>query len=126
MLLRLAMLFALTDTQSRVDVQHIEAAAAWIRHAVASVRYVFVGADEEAKAEKLTEMVRKLLEFLKQRGSATRREITVECFSRRETKLRIDAAVEQLLGMTPPRIYVQTIDRPLGTPGTPTTVYRTV
>nr|WP_315232139.1 hypothetical protein [uncultured Albidiferax sp.] len=119
-------MFALTETQSRIDVQHIEAAAAWIRHAVASVRYVFVGADEEAQAEKLTEMVRKLLEFLKQRGSATRREITVECFSRRETKLRIDAAVEHLLGMTPPRIYVQIIDRPLGTPGTPTTVYRAV
>ena len=49
MLLRLAMLMALTDLQTRIDAQHIDAAMAWIRHATASVRYVFVSAAEDAK-----------------------------------------------------------------------------
>jgi Protein of unknown function (DUF3987) len=49
MLLRLAMLMALTDLQTRIEVPHIDAAVAWIRHATASVRYVFVSASEEAK-----------------------------------------------------------------------------
>ena len=49
MLLRLAMLFALTDLQTRVDVPHIDAAMAWIQYITASVRYVFVSAAEDAK-----------------------------------------------------------------------------
>ena len=36
MLLRLAMLFALTDLQTRVDVPHIDAAMAWIQYITAS------------------------------------------------------------------------------------------
>lgn len=124
MLLRLAMLFALTDIQLRIDVRHIEAATAWIRHAVASVRYVFMSAEEHARMARVLEMANQILEFLGQRGSASRRDITVECFHRRETKLRIDAAVEHLLGMTPARIHVQTIERPKGAPGSATTVYR--
>ncbi|WP_215844441.1 hypothetical protein HHS34_010085 [Acidithiobacillus montserratensis] len=48
MLLRLAMLMALADMQTRIDALHVDAAMAWIRHATASVRYVFVSAAEEA------------------------------------------------------------------------------
>ena len=124
MLLRLAMLFALTDTQLRIDVQHIDAAAAWIRHAVASVRFVFVSADEDARMARVVEMADQILEFLKQHGSASRRDITVDCFDRHATKHQIDAAVEHLLGVTPARIHVRTVDRPKGSPGTPTTVFR--
>ena len=125
MLLRLAMLFALTDCQLRIDVQHVDAAAAWIRHAVASVRFVFVSADESAQMARVVEMADQFLEFLKQHGSATRREITMECFNRRATKQQIDATVEHLLGMSPSRILIETINRPKGSPGTPTTVFRT-
>lgn len=124
MLLRLAMLFALTNTQLRIDVQHIEAAAAWIRHAVASVRFVFMSAEDDAQMARVLEMANQILEFLRRRGPASRRDITVDCFNRRATKQHIDAAVEHLLGMTPARIHIQTVDRPKGSPGTPTTVYR--
>lgn len=124
MLLRLAMLFALTDTELRIEVRHVEAAAAWIRHAVASVRYVFVSADEDSRMVRVLEMANQIQEFLRRRGPSSRRDITVECFHRHETKLHIDAAVEHLLGTTPARIRVQTIHRLKGAPGTPTTVYR--
>jgi putative DNA primase/helicase len=126
MLLRLAMLFALTDSQLRIDVQHIEAAAAWTRHAVASVRFVFVSADESARMARVEEMAAQILEFLKQHGSASRRDITVECFDRHGTKQQIDAAVEYLMGMTPARIQVRIVDRPKNSPGTPITIYQMV
>ena len=124
MLLRLAMVFALSDSRLLIDVQHIDASIAWIRHMIASARYVFVSAEEDMRMTKVLDMANRILEFLKQRGQASRRDITVECFSRRETKLRIDAAVEYLMGMTPAKIRIQTIDRPKTSPGTPTTVYR--
>ena len=124
MLLRLAMVFALTDIQLRIDVHHIEAAAAWIRHATSSARYVFVSASDDAHMSRVSEMANRILEFLRVRGSATRREITVNCFNRRAAKKNIDAAIEHLLGMTPPCIDVQTVERPKGSPGSPTTVYR--
>lgn len=124
MLLRLATLFALTETQLRIDVQHIEAAAAWIRHSVASVRFVFLSAEGEAQMARVLEMANQILEFLRRRESASRRDITVECFNRRATKRQIDAAIEHLLGVAPARIHVKIIGRPTGSPGTPTTVYR--
>ena len=124
MLLRLAMLFALTDIQLLIDVQHIDTAAAWLRHAVASVRYVFVSADEDAQLARVMATADQILEFLKQRGSVSRQEITVDCFNRHATKQQIDAAVEYLLGTTPARIQVQVVNRPKSSPGTPFTVYQ--
>lgn len=124
MLLRMAMLFALTDCQLRIDVQHIEAAAAWIRHAMASVRFVFVSADESARMEKVVAMADQMLAFLETRRSANRRDITVDCFHKHATKQQIDAAVEYLLGMTPVRIQIRTVERPTNSPGTPVTVYQ--
>ena len=124
MLLRLAMLFALTDSRLRIDMLHIEAAAAWIRHAVASVRYVFVSADEDAQLARVKEKANQILEFLKQRGSVSRQEITVDCFKRHATKQQIDAAVEYLLSTTPASIQVRVVNRPKSSPGTPFTVYQ--
>nr|WP_261634602.1 hypothetical protein [Cupriavidus gilardii] len=124
MLLRLAMLMALTDLQTRIDAQHIDAATAWIRHATASVRFVFVSAAEEAKLAQVLEMSNRVLAFLHERGQATRSQISAECFRGKVTKARIDASLEHLLASTPPRISVQWVERPADTPGTPTRVYR--
>jgi putative DNA primase/helicase len=126
MLLRLAMLFALTDCSLRIDGQHIDAAAAWIRHAVASVRYVFVSAEECVRMARVVERADKILDFLRRRGSASRHVITVDCFNRHATKQQIDAAFDYLLGMTPAKIQVRTVERPKHSPGTPVTVYQTV
>jgi hypothetical protein len=124
MLLRLAMLMALTDLQIRIDAQHIDAAMAWIRHATASVRYVFVSAAEDAKLAQVLELANRVLVFLGENGQATRSQISTECFRGKVPKARIDSCLEHLLSATPPKISVQSVDRPADAPGTPTRVYR--
>ena len=57
MLLRLAMLMALTDLDTRIDVQHIEAAMAWIRYATASAQFVFASAVDEAKLDEMSQRI---------------------------------------------------------------------
>lgn len=123
MLLRLAMLMALADLQTRIDVQHIDAAMAWIRHATASVRFVFSSAAEDAKLAQVLELSDRVLAFLRERGQATRSQITLECFKGKVAKARIDACLEHLLASTPPKISVRTVGRPAGTPGTRTQVF---
>jgi putative DNA primase/helicase len=124
MLLRLAMLMALTDLQTRIDVQHIDAAMAWTRHATASVRFVFVSAAEEAKLAQVLELSNRVLAFLRERGQATRSQISAECFRGKVSKARIDASLEHLLSSTPPKITVQQDERADGAPGAPSRVYR--
>ena len=124
MLLRLAMLMALTDLQIRIDTPHIDAAMAWIRHATASVRFVFVSAAEEAKQAQVLELSSRVLAFLRERGQATRSQISAECFRGKVPKARIDACLEHLLASTPPKITVQWGERADGAPGAPLRVYR--
>ena len=124
MLLRLAMLVALADLQTRIDVPHIDAAMAWIRHATASVRFVFVSAADEAKLAQVLKLSSRVLAFLHERGQATRSQINTECFRGKVPKARLDASLEHLLAATPPRISVQWVERPIEAPGTPTRVYR--
>lgn len=124
MLLRLAMLFALSDLQTRVDVPHIEAAMAWMRYATASVRYVFVSAAEEAKMARTIELSNRVLVFLRDRDQATRSQISAECFRGKATKAQIDASLGHLLASTPPRISVEWAERSDGAPGAPLRVYR--
>jgi len=126
MLLRLAMLMALADLQTRIDVQHIDAAMAWIRHSTASVRFVFVSAAEEAKLAQVLELSNRVLAFLHERGQATRSQISVKCFRGKVSKVRLDACLEQLLSATPPKISVQWSERADGAPGAPLRVYRLV
>ena len=124
MLLRVAMLFALTDLQLRIDITHIEAAVAWIRHGTASIRYIFVSAAEEARMARTIERSNRVLAFLRDRGRATRSEISAECFRGNESKAQIDASLDLLLAATPPRICVQSVQRPVDAPGTATRIYR--
>ncbi len=124
MLLPLAMLMALTDLQTRIDAEHIDAATAWIRHATASVRFVFVSAAEEAKLAQVLELSNRVLAFLRERGQATRSQISAECFRGKVSKVRLDACLEHLLSATPPKVSVQWGERADGAPGAPLRVYR--
>ncbi len=124
MLLRLAMLMALTDLQTRIDVPHINAAMAWIQHATASVRFVFSSAAEDAKLTQVQELTNRVLTFLHEHGQATRSEISSECFRGKVPKARIDTSLEHLLNSTPPKITVQWGERADGAPGAPQRVYR--
>ena len=72
------------------------------------------------------ELSNRVLAFLRERGQATRSQISAECFRGKVPKALIDVCLENLLTATPAMISVQWIDRPADTPGTPTRVYRPV
>lgn len=120
MLLRLAMLFALTDCTNVVDVQHIEAALAWVRYSVESVKFVFGSAADEAEVAEVNDTAQKILDFIGQHQRVTRKQITRDCFQGNASKDRIDSALDQLLTANPPRIVVE---EERGRPGRPTKFY---
>lgn len=123
MLLRLAMIFALCDLKTRIDVQHIQAAMGWIRHGVESAKFVFVKATDAADSMRTSAAVKKIVDFLRVRGTATRWQITTECFQGHASKTTIDAAIERLLQASPPQITVQPEPRIQGARGRLTNIY---
>ncbi len=124
MLLRMAMLFAMTDLTLTIEPRHIDAAQAWVMYWVDSVRYVFGEAADEASIAERQESADKLLAYLTQKGEATRTEITVECFNKHAPPGGLNAVIAELLNATPPRIVTMKRPRPSGNPGSPTTIYR--
>lgn len=70
--LRLAMIFALTDLTNVIDVKHIDAAMAWVRYWVESVKFIFQNAVDEAGAAATTETAQRIATYLTDRGQATR------------------------------------------------------
>ena len=123
MLLRLAMLFALCDLQTLIDVQHIQAAMGWIRHGVESAKFVFVKATDAAKSVRTQAAAKKIVEFLRVKGIATRWQITTECFQGHVAKSLIDTAIEQLLLTSPAQVIVQSLPRAKGSRGPQTKTY---
>ena len=124
MLLRLAMIFALTDETLTIDVQHINAAMAWIRYWVDSVKFIFQSAMDEVEAAAVSDMAEAVMQFLKKEGKATRTQLTRGCFQGHVTKAQLDKAIDELLTAAPPAIEMQTVPRPKGEPGTPTKFYK--
>lgn len=97
---------------------------AWIRHATASVRFVFVSATEEAKLAQVLDLSNRVLVYLRERGQATRSQISTGYFRGKVSKSWIDACLERLLAATPPRITVLWTERADGVLGAPLRVYR--
>lgn len=120
---RLAMLFALCDLKTEVEVHHIDAALAWIRYWADSVKFIFSDGAAEVRTAETNETAQTIVEFLKKRGKASRAELTKQCFGGHKSKTLIDDALDELLTASPARIVVQTVPRPKGTPGTPTKIY---
>lgn len=120
---RLAMLFALCDLKTEVDVQHIEAALAWTRYWAESVKFIFSDGAAEAASAVTDDAARQILDFLAKDGKATRWEISKICFNGHKSKSLIDKALDELLTSSPAQIEVQTIPRPKGSPGTATKIY---
>lgn len=126
MLLRLAMLFALCDKTTTVEVHHVNAALAWVRYSVESVKFIFASAADEFETAETNDAARKIVEFLEKQGETTRSDLTRHCFKGHTPKSRIDAALDELLKATPPIIAVREMPRPKGQPGTPTKMYSLV
>lgn len=123
-LLRLAMLFALTDQTSVIGVEHINAALAWVRYWVDSVKFIFQSAVDEAGAAATTSMVQRIVTYLATHGQATRTELTKGCFGGHISKAKLDQALDELITASPPKIEVVTVPRPIGQPGSPSKVYK--
>jgi phage/plasmid primase-like uncharacterized protein len=108
-LLRMAMLFALSDLSEVIEVHHLEAAMAWVRYWRESVKFIFNDAQEEVEQVKTSDKAERLYQWLKARSKpATRTEIMCDCFTRHASKGDVDKAIDALLRDTPPRIEVIT------------------
>ncbi|MBC7621622.1 MAG: DUF3987 domain-containing protein, partial [Candidatus Saccharibacteria bacterium] len=123
-LLRLAMLFALTDQTSVITVAHINAALAWVRYWVDSVKFIFQSAVDEAGAAATTDVTQRIITYLAVHGQATRTELTRDCFGGHVNKTTLDKALDELLTASPPAIEVETVPRPNGQSGSPSKVYK--
>ncbi|MBA3034162.1 MAG: DUF3987 domain-containing protein [Gammaproteobacteria bacterium] len=111
MLLRLAMLFALTDLVMVIEVHHIHAALAWTQFHRDSVRFIFDDAAGEDAARESTDAAGKILDYLKQHGRTGRRDLLLKCFSGHLLAQRLDEALDSLLMDSPPAIEMIEGDR---------------
>jgi len=123
MLLRIAMLFALTDLNPVIEVRHLNAALAWVRYWIESVRFIFQSASEEVQTAEVASAAQRIVEFLTNGREVTRTEITRDCFSGHVKKDVIDQALSNLLTAIPAQIEVTELPRPSGQSGTATKVY---
>ena len=121
MLLRMAMLFALCDLTHTVEERHVDAALAWVRYSVDSIKFIFGSAVAEAQAAETNDTAQKIVTFLAVQKRVTRKQITVDCFKGHASKSLIDAALDELLSCNPPRI---TIDEDRSGAGRPTKFYQ--
>ena len=101
------MIFALCDLTATIEVHHINAALAWIRYSVDSVKFIFSSASDEVQAQETNQAAQKIVDFLMFKDRVTRKQITTECFKGHTNKTQIDAALDELLKCNPPRIKVQ-------------------
>jgi hypothetical protein len=124
MLLRLAMVFALADRQWLIAEQHIDAAAAWVRYVTDSALFVFSSERDCGLQPRVQWAAERISEFLTNRGSASRRDLMVECFGRHQPAGVVDAAIAYLIDSRPSRVSVELQPRDHNRPGRPSTIYR--
>ncbi|MBL0245051.1 MAG: DUF3987 domain-containing protein [Rhodoferax sp.] len=123
-LLRIATLFALTDKTLIINTAHLNAALAWVRYWVDSVKFIFQSAVDEEAAAEVAAISEKMVAYLKEHGKTTRTELTKICFQGHVSRSRIDKAIDELLAVNPPVIEVESIKRPNGKPGSSTKYYQ--
>ena len=122
-LIRLAMIFALTDRTLTIDVAHIQAAMAWVRYWVDSVKYIFQSALDEVATKVVNDAGDRMVEYLKIHKKASRSEINRRCFKGHLLKHDLDKAIDELLCASPPLIEVVTVPR-INDIGSPTKFYK--
>ena len=118
------MLFALIDQTSVITVEHINAAMAWVRYWVDSVKFIFQSAIDEAGAAATTDMTQRIITYLAAHGQATRTELTKGCVGGHVSKATMDKAPDEVRTASPPAIEVETVPRSKGQPGSPSKVYK--
>jgi len=104
-LLRLAMLFALTDQSRVIEPCHIHAALAWVNYATQSVRFIFQDQDKAAGDDETRRNAEKIVAFLDNypRGCSTTM-LANECFKKNLPADKLNKALTHLLTDIPRRI----------------------
>lgn len=100
-LLRLAMLFALTDKTNIINTNHIHAAKCWIDYWTSSIGYLFETGKQQEEHKKITEMATRISEFLKNKNKASRSDISSSVFKGKANKHDLDKAINYLLAKSP-------------------------
>lgn len=122
-LLRLSMLFALIDQTNVINEAHINAAMAWVRYWVDSVKFLFQSGLDETVVSKTAVTASRIITYLAERGQTTRTELSKDCFGGHLRKEILDKALDELLTASPSVIKVETVPRPIGQTGSPSKVY---
>jgi hypothetical protein len=104
MLLRIAMVFALTDRTLEINEGHIRAALAWVHYWAASVRFVFARHEDMRQASLVEIRAEKIMRHLQQCTEATRTDLADTLFQKRLKAAELDAAINALFMEKPPRI----------------------
>lgn len=123
-LLRLAMVFALTNRQWLIEEEHVEAAMAWVRYATDSVGFLLAGSKGSPSQPQVAWAAERISAFLAAKGSASRRDLVVDCFGRHQPAAVVDAAIAHLIDKAPYTVRVEVEARSRAGPGRPATVYR--
>lgn len=126
MLLRLAMLFALTDRSSLIEERHVDAAISWIRYFTDSICLVFARGRPQSSPPQIVWAAQRIAEFLTDRGCASRRDLLVDCFGRHQPASVVDAAIAHLISGETTKINIEIRARAPGSFGRPATIYRLV
>lgn len=126
MLLRLAMVFALTDRQWLIQAEHIDAAMAWIRYATGSAGFVLAASTGAPSQPQIAWAAERISAFLAAKGSASRRDLVVDCFGRHQPAAVVDAAIAHLMDNAPADARVEVQARSHVGPGRSATIYRLV
>jgi hypothetical protein len=108
-LMRLAMLFALTDQTHIIAVDHINAAMAWVRYWGDSVKFIFQNPANPLAAKAKPAITQRIVDHLTAHVQATRTELTTNCFSGHIAAPTLDTALNELLTATPPVIQETTV-----------------
>ncbi|MDD5272599.1 MAG: DUF3987 domain-containing protein [Methylovulum sp.] len=120
--LRLAMLFALTNKTHVIEPKHLQAGLAWVNYAINTVRYVFADQAVSPQARENRAHADKILAFLgKHPEGAGLRELINDCFKKNLSTERIQKALGCLLAENPPPI--EQIDTETGARGRPGKFY---
>ncbi|MBC7945912.1 MAG: DUF3987 domain-containing protein [Burkholderiales bacterium] len=106
LLLRMAMLFALTDLTLTIERKHIEAACAWVRYWHDSVRFIFSEVGDTEGAGERAVVGEQIVTYLRGCTEADRSQLHKGCFDNHLSSSKMDGALDDLLRETPPRIEV--------------------
>lgn len=111
-LLRLSMLFALTDKSRVIEPRHLKAAKAWVDYAVHSVSYIFQDQVKSSQDDETRRNAEKILLFLRNRQKGcTMSDLNNECFKGNLLSQKINKALNYLLSDIPKKIERQEVKK---------------